>query len=218
MLNTVEHTIYNTNRKMAKTVTKKTTAKPASTPEPAPSKPVVEEGTTTPTEEVADTKPKEVVDSNPANVYQTKLNAYFERVNVMSKEMKELVALGRTLDKEYQQIMKAMSKKSKYVKSNEERPLSGFAMPSLLSNELYDFLNLEKGSKVPRKDVTRMMNDYIKKNELRDEKDKRTIKPNKELHKIFNSTDNDKITYFNLQAFMKHHFIKDNAATAKVGA
>ena len=201
---------------MAK-VTKKTTAKPASTPEPAPSKPEVEEVTPT-TQEVADSKPKEVVDTNPANLYHTKLNAYFERVNAMSKEMKELVTLGRSLDKEYQQIMKAMSKKSKYVKSNEERPLSGFAMPSLLSDELYDFLKLEKGTKVPRKDVTRMINEYIKKNELRDEKDKRNIKPNAELRKIFNSNNDDKITYFNLQSFMKHHFIKENAATAKVGA
>jgi len=203
---------------MAKTVTKKTTAKPASTPEAPPPKPEVEEVSNT-TEEVSDTKPKEVVaDTNPANVYQTKLNAYFERVNAMSKEMKELVTLGRTLDKEFQQIMKAMSKKSKYVKSNEERPLSGFAMPSLLSNELYDFLKLEKGTKVPRKDVTRMVNDYIKTNGLRDEKDKRNIKPNAELQKIFNSNKDDKITYFNLQTFMKHHFIKETPATAKVGA
>lgn len=201
---------------MAKAVKKTNTTPVAPAKETPPPKekevetpPVVEEQT--------DEKQKEPVDSNPATVYQTKLNGYVERVSAVGKEVKELVALGRTLAKEYQQIMKVMSKKSKYVKSNDDRPLSGFAMPSLLSDELYEFLNLEKGVKVPRKDVTRMMNEYIKTNGLRDENDKRNIKPDSKLHKIFNSTDKDEITYFNLQTYMKHHFIKE-PATAKVAA
>tara|TARA_B110000483_G_scaffold182648_1_gene216020 strand:- start:35 stop:640 length:606 start_codon:yes stop_codon:yes gene_type:complete len=195
---------------MAKT-TKKTTPTP-SAKDVVPS-PVIEKEVDTPpsVDESVDEKPKDLVDTNPATVYQTKLNGYIERVGAVGKEVKELVALGRTIAKEYQQIMKIMSKKSKYVKSNEDRPLSGFAMPSLLSDELYEFLNLEKGVKVPRKDVTRMMNEYIKTNSLRDEEDKRNITPDKKLHKIFNSTDNDKITYFNLQTYMKHHFIKESS-------
>lgn len=199
---------YNTT--MAKT-TKKTTPTP-SAKDVVPS-PVIEKEVDTPpsVDESVDEKPKDLVDTNPATVYQTKLNGYIERVGAVGKEVKELVALGRTIAKEYQQIMKIMSKKSKYVKSNEDRPLSGFAMPSLLSDELYEFLNLEKGVKVPRKDVTRMMNEYIKTNSLRDEEDKRNITPDKKLHKIFNSTDNDKITYFNLQTYMKHHFIKESS-------
>jgi len=87
---------------------------------------------------------------------------------------------------------------------------TGFAMPILLSDELYEFLSLPKGIKVPRKDVTRMINEYINTNSLRDEADSRNIRPNKELHKIFNSTDGDHITYFNMQSYMKHHYIVEN--------
>lgn len=201
---------------MAKAAVKKSSSKTAPLAAEASTSAKLEvEPTVTTTEETTDTKGRESVDNNPANVYQSKLGAYFERVSAVNKELKELVSQGRTLEKEFQQIMKAMSKKSKYVKSNEDRPLSGFAMPSLLSDELYEFLKLEKGTKVPRKDVTRKINDYIKNNGLRDENDKRKIKPNSELHKIFRSSDKDNITYFNLQTYMKHHFIKD---TAKVGA
>lgn len=203
---------------MAKTTKKTTTTPTSSAKDVAPSPVIEKEVDSTPSvDESVDEKPKDLVDTNPATMYQTKLNGYIERVGSVGKEVKELVALGRTLAKEYQQIMKIMSKKSKYVKSNEDRPLSGFAMPSLLSDELYEFLNLEKGVKVPRKDVTRMMNEYIKTNGLRDEEDKRNITPDKKLHKIFNSTDKDKITYFNLQTYMKHHFIKE-PSVAKVGA
>lgn len=201
---------------MAKVAVKKTSSKTTPLAEASASaKPELEPTVSTAAEETTESKGKESVDNNPANVYQSKLNAYFERVSAVNKELKELVSQGRTLEKEFQQIMKAMSKKSKYVKSNDDRPLSGFAMPSLLSDELYEFLQLEKGIKVPRKDVTRKINDYIKTNGLRDENDKRKIKPNSELHKIFRSSDKDNITYFNLQTYMKHHFIKD---TAKVGA
>jgi len=82
--------------------------------------------------------------------------------------------------------------------------------PILLSDELYEFLSLPKGIKVPREDVTRMIDEYITTKGLRDETDPRKIRPNNELHKIFNSTDDDDVTYFNLKSYMKHHYIKEN--------
>jgi chromatin remodeling complex protein RSC6 len=164
---------------------------------------VSEETKTVPKEETDETNESQ----NPVSVYISKLNNYVDRINNMNKELKELVNVGKTLEKDFGVIVKVLSKKNKF-KSNENRPLSGFAMPSLLSDELYEFLNIEKGTKVPRKDVTRKINEYIKENNLRDESDKRNIRPNKELHKIFNSDDTSKITYFNLQSYLKHHFVK----------
>jgi chromatin remodeling complex protein RSC6 len=82
-------------------------------------------------------------------------------------------------------------------------------MPSYITKSLAEFLNIPYGEKVPRNDVTRMINEYITSNGLRDEKDKRVIRPNEALQKIFNSLDTDNITYFNLQTYIKHHFIKE---------
>lgn len=153
-------------------------------------------------------KKKEDDINNPVSVYVSKLNNYVDRITTMNKELKELVNVGKSLEKDFNNIVKMMSKKNKN-KSNEKRHPSGFAVPYKLSEELYSFLNINNGEKVPRNDVTRMINEYITKNSLRDEKDKRIIIPNKELHKIFNSSNEDSITYFNLQSYIKHHFIKE---------
>lgn len=208
---------------------KRATPAPASAPAPTPtpSNAVVDEKppTVDVTPASADTKPavepvaegakSQTVVQNPVTSFVSRLNTYVERVSALHKDMKEMVTEGRGLEKEYASIVKLMSKKTKFAKSNEDRPLSGFAMPSLLSDELYEFLDLEKGTKVPRKDVTRMINTYIKNNELRDEADRRTIRPNAALHKIFRSTDADEISYFNLQKFMKHHFLKETDTKAR---
>jgi|TARA_B110000259_G_scaffold47274_2_gene55062 chromatin remodeling complex protein RSC6 len=192
------------------TTTKASKAKPVSKQEPEPvaveapvTTEVVESSPPTTGKEIEETKEA----PNPVSVYISKLNNYVDRINTMNKELKELVNVGKTLEKDFGVIVKVLSKKNKF-KQNENRPLSGFAMPSLLSDELYEFLKIEKGTKVPRKDVTRKINEYIKENELRDEADKRNIRPNKELHKIFKSDDSNKITYFNLQSYLKHHFVK----------
>lgn len=155
-----------------------------------------------------DKKKKEEDTNNPVSIYVSKLNNYVDRITTMNKELKELVNVGKSLEKDFNNIVKVMSKKNKN-KSNEKRHPSGFAVPYKLSEELYAFLNINNGEKVPRNDVTRMINEYITKNNLRDEKDKRIIKPNNELHKIFNSSNEDSITYFNLQSYIKHHFIKE---------
>ena len=162
-------------------------------------------------EEVETVKPS--VPETPTTAFSNKLSDYIGRVSVLNKELKDLDKIGKGLEKDYISLVKQFNKKTKVSRNAEDRPLSGFAMPSLLSPELYGFLNIEPGTKVPRKDVTRMINEYIKSNDLRDSNDRRCIKPNAELHKIFKSSDTDKITYFNLQSYMKHHFVKEPVAT-----
>jgi chromatin remodeling complex protein RSC6 len=148
-----------------------------------------------------------VSDINPIGMYVSKLNTYVSRIVKMNKELKELVSIGKTLEKDFTYIVKVLSKKSR-ISTGAKRPLSGFAMPSLLSDELYAFMSIEKGTKVPRKDVTMFINEYVKKNDLREKTDRRTIIPDEPLHKIFKSTSENKITYFNLQSYLKHHFVK----------
>lgn len=165
--------------------------------------------TSDPVSEGGSKKKKECDDSNnPVSVYVAKLNNYVDRITTMNKELKELVNVGKSLEKDFNNIVRIMSKKNKN-KNSEKRHPSGFAVPYKLSDELYAFLNIKKDEKVPRNDVTRMINEYITKNNLRDTKDKRIIKPNKELHAIFKSSNTDTITYFNLQSYIKHHFIKE---------
>lgn len=86
-----------------------------------------------------------------------------------------------------------------------KRSPSGFAKPTKLSEELCSFLGVPPGTEMARTDVTRMLNNYIKQHSLQDPADKRSIKPNADLQKILEPGD---VTYFNLQAKIKRHFIK----------
>lgn len=140
--------------------------------------------------------------------FQIKLCEYNAKMNDHAKQMKDMQQYGKTLEKEFSIIAKIVAKTTKKNKQDKPRPLSGFAVPSALTDELYEFLNIEKSELVPRKDVTKMINEYIKKNNCRDEKDKRNIIPDAALKKLFRSKDGEKITYFNLQTYMKHHYIK----------
>lgn len=145
------------------------------------------------------------------NAFVGKLNNFIAKVSFINKEVKELQSIGKTLEKDFNNVIKVLSKQKNKNKNNENRSGFGFAMPSLLSDELYDFLKLEKGTLIPRNVVTRMLNEYIKSNNLRNDSDKRKLLPDDKLKKIFNCTDKDDVTYFNLQTYIKHHFIKNNS-------
>jgi upstream activation factor subunit UAF30 len=147
-------------------------------------------------------------DTSVEGVFYTKLSSFISKIASINKEVKELQVMGKTLEKDFNNVIKVMSKQKNKNKNSESKRASGFAMPSLLSTELYQFLGIKEGELVPRTDVTKMLNNYIVKNGLRNEKDKRKILPDEKLKKILNCTDDDDVHYFNLQQFLKHHFIK----------
>ena len=92
---------------------------------------------------------------------------------------------------------------------------SGFATPATLSAQLCDFLGVPESTKMARTDVTRMITEYVKKNQLHDSADKRIIKSDDKLKQILSGGNDEKpLTYFNLQTHIKHHFIKAEPATA----
>lgn len=125
----------------------------------------------------------------------------------LSKTIKELVIESKSIEREFNTVVKKLQKTSK-KKKNTSRPLSGFAVPTKLTDELYDFLSIQHGTMIARKDVTKMMNQYIVENNCRDLNDRRKIIPNEALKKLFNCGEGENITYFNLQSYMKKHYTK----------
>ena len=121
--------------------------------------------------------------------------------------VKDLTVESKSIERDFNTVVKKMQKTSK-KKRNSSRPLSGFAVPTKLTPELYDFLDLQHGTLIARKDVTKLMNNYIVENNCRDTQDRRKIIPNEALKKLFKCTDDDNITYFNLQTYMKKHYTK----------
>ena len=86
---------------------------------------------------------------------------------------------------------------------------SGFVRPTKISNELAKFLRMPVGTEMARTDVSRHINSYIRTNNLQDPQNGRTINPDDKLRALLKLGENDELTYFNLQKYMKHHFIKD---------
>jgi chromatin remodeling complex protein RSC6 len=114
-------------------------------------------------------------------------------------------ALSKRSDRELRAAQKAGRKRPR---KNGARSPSGFVKPTLISNELADFLGKDKGTEMARTEVTREINGYIRANKLQDPKNGRRILADKKLSKLLKLKKDDELTYFNLQRFMSPHFAK----------
>ena len=78
-----------------------------------------------------------------------------------------------------------------------------------ISKELADFFNLNcsqsqnNEKRISRVKITKLIDDYIETNRLRDN---RTIKPDEKLKKLLNCGDNE-VTFANLQSYITPHII-----------
>jgi hypothetical protein len=123
----------------------------------------------------------------------------------LSAVMGEVRALQKRSDRE----MKAAQKSShKRKNKNSNRAPSGFVKPTLISDQLADFLSKPHGSLIARTEVTREINAYIRANKLQDATNGRKINPDAKLKKLLSVKTEDELTYFNLQRFMSQHFKK----------
>ena len=176
--------------------------------------PVVDEGSSVVVDEGSVTSPNtdKTIDDDTKELTEIELlgKNLFNLTTVLgnfSKQIKDIQNEMKTIHKQYNKVSKEYAKMTKKRNNKNNKP-SGFAIPTKLSDEMLEFLGLEKDVKVPRNEVLKLINKYIVENNLREEKDKRIILPDKKLKKLLNIKKNDKVTYFNLQSFLKTHFVK----------
>jgi len=188
---------------------------PAPTPEPTPTPASTPEPEPTPVP-VQETAPVVTVSS------LEDIESQFASINARLAELRaietSIVKEVRTLQKSAVRYLKEVQKKSKRKRQTQpngvKRAPSGFAKPSLISNELCQFLGQPKGTEIARTEVTKFLTGYIKEHELQDPENRRRIKPDKKLQKLLNNAANDEVTYFNLQRYMKVHFPPSKASLA----
>jgi chromatin remodeling complex protein RSC6 len=106
------------------------------------------------------------------------------------------------------EYIRAMGDLDGYTPPPERKP-SGFLKPMLISDELAMFLGKPLGSEMTRVDVSRELNAYIEANGLQDQDNSRKINPDEKLNNLLRLKEDDELTYFNLQRYMKHHFINN---------
>ena len=136
----------------------------------------------------------------------SKLNQQFiNSIHIIKTLSLNLKILQKEVIRERKEYLKIISKNKKKKKKN----VSGFAKPTLISDDLADILEVDKGSKLARTEVTKLLSDYIKKNNLQNQDNKREILLDDKLKKLFEKyIDNDRIEWFGMQKHLKHHFLK----------
>ena len=168
---------------------------------------------TTTTKEITAEPVTSVVD---ATVETTVVESEPDRYDLVIDELqnfvnkgKELINIVKTLKKENAKSLKQAGKKRKTAVDGAKRPASGITKPTLLSDALCNFLSLPVGSSMARTNVTKSINTYIRENDLQDKEDRRTIIPDAKLNGILSDIPADKkLSFFNMQSFIKHQFVK----------
>lgn len=226
-----------TNKKSTKQVKSESVVAPA-TPAPVQAPVVAETKTTkvsakksTPASAVATPAPAPVVKNETPSVVTATVvesvatEAKSEVVSVdeleslaqeMVKTSKRFLDLARQVKKDYsKQVKKAEQgggrRRNRKSASGEGSSHSNsvFLQPCRVSPALAGFCGVAADAMISRTDATRKIADYIRVNNLQNPENRREIRADATLTKLFSLTAEDKLNYFNLQRFIKPHFIKE---------
>ena len=188
----------------------------ASTPTPAPAP-----------EPVAVVTPEPVVTESSTvsvTVPEVTLESRFESILTRLAEFKTFQQTlhndVKVLRREVTRQMREANRRRKRRPATSEdatrtpRAPSGFAKPTLISDELCTFLGKPSGTEMARTEVTKSITAYIKEHSLQHAENKRRIMPDTALASLLHVDDSVELTYFNLQKYMKVHFPKSTTSAS----
>lgn len=118
---------------------------------------------------------------------RTALKHNYVQQKKLSNDLKELVSLHKR------------EMKRKPVHSTRQ---TGFNKPEKVPESLKTLLDIDE-DQLPRTEVTKKLYQYFSDNNMYNKKTKKEIIPNDELRDIFGMDDDDTITFYNLQAWLK---------------
>ena len=151
------------------------------------------------------------VDSDSVSVVKDDKTEVELHLDNLTDQVQNLIKCAKLINTELKLVHKELSKelrknRSKKRKSSANRPPSGFAKPTQLSDELCVFMGIPCGTERARTQVTKYFCDYFKEHDLQDPNYKRNILPNKAIKDILQLKEGDDVSYFNLQKYLKIHY------------
>lgn len=153
-------------------------------------------------------------DKSSATLMAPEFTAYLAKlqqaVSLLSTLRQEFRVLERKTLRELKTADKVTAKRKRRA---GVRAPSGFVKPTKISDELASFLAKPSGTEMARTEVTREINAYIRAHNLQDKSNGRKINADEKLSTLLSLTDNDELTYFNLQKYMSRHFHKATKTT-----
>ena len=157
-----------------------------------------------------DNNDNDIVDKTNISLYD-EIYSIFESLNNFKLQIGNIQNKVKNLEKNMKKQMKKYEKTITKNKNKVNKKPSGFAKPANVTKELCEFMNKEEGTQIARTDVTQALISYIKENNLQNKVNKKMIYPDEKLKILLGITDNDELTYFNIQKYMNKHFHKEIA-------
>jgi len=166
----------------------------------------------------ADNAAAPVINTNETDLSDTSM---IVKLNIFGAKLQQLTGLLSSVKSDFKLLEKLVAREiknaqkfSRKKKTNANRQPSGFVKPTRISDELAQFLGKNIGCEMARTDVSKEINAYIRSNGLQDKANGRKINADPKLSNLLKLNKEDELTYFNLQRYMKHHFIKSESAVA----
>lgn len=168
----------------------------------------------------------EIAQSVPVDANTSLINALVEKRTELNKKMVSVHLLitamkvdMKAMDKIYDKTTRELLKKNrrKAAKTGTRQPI-GFTKPTLISTDLAAFLGIDAKNEISRVDVCKMLYAYIKTHNLQDPSNGRHIVPNDPLRTLLGVKESDDLTYFNLQSFLRIHFVSTKNTLAAANA
>ena len=124
-------------------------------------------------------------------------------------QVKKNITVIQNQIKNLESRVKRDQEKQKKQKQQRKKNTSGFAKPTKISDELCEFMGMEKGTELARTEVTKYLHEYIKKNDLQVETNKTLIVPDSNLKNLLALEEDisNEIHFFSLQKYMNKHFV-----------
>ena len=143
---------------------------------------------------------------------KTILNGLTEQATAIKTMINTVRNVIKESDKQSKELEKLRNKRTrvKTERSADALP-SGITKPVAISDELAVFLEVAPGTLVPRNEVTKGVSSYVKKNDISDPANKQRFvlddRPAAKVLRTLLGNPEEEVTYFNLQKYLKHHYI-----------
>ena len=147
------------------------------------------------------------------------LNQLNEQIAGTKSAMNLIRAVLKETDKQSKELEKLRNKRSRIKTERSATALpSGITKPVAITDELANFLGVPPGTLVPRNEVTKGVSGFVKSNELSDPANKQKFvlddRPQAKVLRALLGNPSEDVTYFNLQRYLKHHYIHDTEPKA----
>lgn len=163
-------------------------------------------------QEVSVAVTNEMVEDSTVSKKINEFGAKLQQIGSIFTSMKgDFKSLEKLVNRELKAAQKSNAKRAK--RAGNRQP-SGFVKPTLISDELAKFLGKSVGTEMARTEVSKEINEYIRANKLQNKDNGRIIEADAKLSTLLKLKKEDELSYFNLQRYMKSHFIKAEPVSA----